>query len=142
MENLYTIYRIIESQGRGDPSDESESWDVKVSYQLIKSGEKMREFGEWCADKSGDQDYSSRFQCEKVIGMDCLEELQKIAKTIIDFKDEDNDDILQKEPETCQGCGDEFILNENNLCTICQELKDDGAFEFPPIVNVVKEESK
>ena len=40
--------------------------------------------------------------------------------------------------KTCEGCGEEHLVNKDNLCKDCQQLKDAGAFQNPPITEVTK----
>jgi len=38
---------------------------------------------------------------------------------------------------TCQGCGKEKKLNDNQLCKSCQKESDEGLFEVPPFMLVI-----
>ena len=60
------IFRQVKSFGRGDPSDDSESWETKTSFLIVPDNE-IQEFHESLADEFGNQDYSYKYSCKEVL---------------------------------------------------------------------------
>ncbi len=91
----YTLYKLTESQGKGSPEDESESWTNKISYELVDE-KKATEFAEWCADQYGNQDYSWQFSCNKVAVFYDLDAAKDAAKTMLEAVKKFEDELVNE----------------------------------------------
>lgn len=119
----YTIYRKSVSNGKGDPSDGSESWTNTTSYDLV-SEDNEESYGEYIASECGNQDYSYKVAFEEVAKFYSKRDI----KTIQDITRDELKALGFGKCDTCNEIqpvekGENFIYNSDKECWECRDCE-------------------
>lgn len=112
----YTLYKITRTHRTGDPMDESEDITFDTEYTVVSS-DKEDDFGEWCAEEAGSQDYAYQFNAKKILVMRDIDSLRVIKDALGEINTKKEAKLI------CGECGD---LSQFSSFTVCSHMSAMG----------------